>query len=396
MIQAIVRSVKRSGKRNAWLAGHGSHGRDARATSLQQAQLSDDDDRWRAVLARDAASDGRFVYAVRSTGVYCRPTCPSRRPRRERVEFFPDAAAAERAGFRACLRCRPAEARAAASNPFARRIAAACRTIEEHADEPIALADLAREAGLSPYHFQRTFKRIVGVTPKQYAAACRERRLRGALHSGAGVTAATFAAGYGSGSRVYERSADRLGMTPAAFGRGGAGARIAFATAACALGRLLVAATERGVCAIELGDDDRRLEADLRRQFPAATIEAGGGRLDDHVRAIVRHLDGVSPGLDLPLDVRATAFQRRVWLELQRIPRGQRRTYTQIARSIGQPAATRAVARACATNPVALAVPCHRVVRTDGRLGGYRWGLKRKVALLEREQTAEGESRPGG
>jgi AraC family transcriptional regulator of adaptative response/methylated-DNA-[protein]-cysteine methyltransferase len=346
----------------------------------------DEERYWQAVLARETGFDSAFVYGVRSTGIYCRPACPSRRPKRDQVVFFARPDAAEHAGFRACRRCSPRQY--AGSEAQAELVQRACRLIEERADQPPTLGELGAAIGVSPYHLQRTFKRAMGITPRQYADARRLDRLRARLKEGDTVTTALYAAGYGSSSRLYEQSPDQLGMTPATYGRGGAGARIGFATAASPLGRLLVAATERGVCFVSLGDEDAELEASLRGEFPAAEIRRDDEVLGAWTDAIVRHLSGAQPSLDLPTDVRATAFQRSVWEALRTIPSGETRTYQQIARELGQPGAARAVGRACATNPVAIVIPCHRALGADGELRGYRWGLARKRALLEQE--AEG------
>jgi AraC family transcriptional regulator of adaptative response/methylated-DNA-[protein]-cysteine methyltransferase len=334
------------------------------------------DQRWRAVLARDRRYDGAFVYAVRSTGIYCRPSCASRRPRRDQVTFFPIPEAAERGGFRACRRCHPAAANG--GDPAIALVRDACRALDE-----------GRKPGGDAHRLARAFKRVLGITPRQYADARRVTRFQQELRRRKQVSPALYEAGYGSTSRVYERTHAQLGMTPATYARGGAGVDISFVTVATSLGRLLVAATERGVCRVMLGDTAATLEADLRREFVAASVHLEkGGKLEGFVDAILSYLDGREPHLDLPLDIRATAFQRRVWQELQRIPFGETRTYTQVAKAIGDPNARRAVARACATNPVALVIPCHRVVREDGALGGYRWGVERKEALLDKERDA--------
>jgi len=340
---------------------------------------------WQAVLARESSFDGTFVYAVRSTGVYCRPGCPSRRPRRDQVMFFPQAAAAERAGFRACRRCRPgADALPDAQADLAER---ASRIIAASPDPAPTLSDLGARLGVSPYHLQRVFKRAIGITPRQYADACRLDRLKARLKEGDNVTTALYEAGYGSSSRLYEQAPDRLGMTPATYRRGGEGAAISYAIADSPLGRLLVAATERGIAFVALGEDEAALAETLRAEFPAAAINRDDEVIGAWVGAVLRHLRGEEPHLDLPLDIRATAFQWRVWEALRAIPYGETRSYAQIARDLGQPGAARAVGRACATNPVALVVPCHRAVGEDGGLRGYRWGLERKRALLEREAS---------
>jgi AraC family transcriptional regulator, regulatory protein of adaptative response / methylated-DNA-[protein]-cysteine methyltransferase len=339
---------------------------------------------WAAVEGRDRAADGQFVFAVRSTGIYCRPSCPARRPGRAQVEFYARPEVAEQAGYRACRRCRPG---ATGATPHAATAAAICRHIEAHADAPLTLDALGALVGLSPAHAQRVFKATMGVTPRQYADAVRLRRLQQGLRAGQDVTTALYDAGYSGPSRLYERAPAQLGMTPATYRRGGPGARIAYTTAACPLGRLLVAATAQGVCAVELGDADAALEAELRRNFPRATITRDDAELGGAVAAILQHLAGARPTLDLPIDAQGTAFQRRVWQALQAIPYGETRTYGALAAAIGAPRAARAVGRACATNPVALIVPCHRAVGADGGLTGYYWGLERKAALLAAERA---------
>jgi AraC family transcriptional regulator of adaptative response/methylated-DNA-[protein]-cysteine methyltransferase len=368
------------------------HHRDLDTTTLQGA---DAERAWAAVAARDAAWDGRFVYGVASTGVYCRPSCGARRPRRDRVAFFADASSAEAAGYRACRRCRP---RQVGASDAERRVEAARDYLAAHLDETVTLERLGRELGTSPYHLQRTFKRLLGLTPKDYVLALRAERLKQRLKEGDDVTTATYEAGYGAGSRLYEQSDARLGMTPGTFRRGGRGVHIRYALADSPLGRLLVAATDRGICAVRLGDDDGTLAAGLDRDYPQATRErvAGGDPLEDWVATILASLSPSPDGsprqlTGLPLDVRATTFEWRVWRELQRIPRGATRSYGEVAAALGAPTAARAVARACAANRVALVVPCHRVVRADGDLGGYRWGVERKRRLLAGE--AAGSSR---
>lgn len=339
--------------------------------------------RWRIVQARDRRYDGAFVYAVRSTGIYCRPSCASRRPRRTQVDFFPIPEAAERAGFRACRRCRPADANG--GDPAIAMVREACRTLA--LPEPPALDTLAARLGTRPHQLVRAFKRVLGVTPRQYLDARRVARFKHELKRRPHVSPALYEAGYSSSSRVYEHADAQLGMTPKAYARGGAGMVIDYVVVPSPLGRLLVAATARGICRIGLGDSDTQLEADLAAEFPAARRTKAPAGMEQWVRRILAYLEGQEPSLALPLDIRATAFQRRVWQELQRIPSGETRSYTDIARRIGRPRATRAVARACATNPVALIIPCHRVVREDGDLGGYRWGVERKRALLARERA---------
>lgn len=358
----------------------------AKRTTYAGAQVEDDETFWRAILKRDAGFDGRIFFAVRSTGIYCRPSCPARRPRREQVVFFRVPEAAESAGFRSCLRCRPRNA--ATADPQVKMVRRACHYIESHLDEAPALEDLSAHTGVSPYHLQRVFKRIVGITPRQYAGAFRLSRFKANVKKGETVTGAMYDAGYGSSSRLYERAPDQLGMTPADYRRGGKGVRINYTIAGSSLGQLLVAATEKGVCAIRLGDSDAALEADFRAEYPAANVHRDDETLSKWVEQLLSHINGQSPHLDLPLDVRATAFQWRVWKKLREIPYGSTRSYGDIARAMGRPTATRAVARACATNPVALVIPCHRVVREDKNLGGYRWGMERKQALLEHERSA--------
>jgi AraC family transcriptional regulator of adaptative response/methylated-DNA-[protein]-cysteine methyltransferase len=356
------------------------------ATILSGRTMIDETSAWDAVLGRDTRRDGHFVYAVATTGVYCRPSCPSRRPRWVNVRFFATPDEAEQAGFRACRRCHPRDS----SAPDARLVERACAWLEAHLDEPVTLEDLGRAVGVSPWHVQRTFKRLTGLTPKEMVRARRMERLKERLQQGDDVASATYEAGFGSGSRVYERSDARLGMTPATYRRGGAGMRIRFATAASPLGLLLVGATERGVCAVALGDSEEALAADLRREYPRAEIEkieAGENELGQRIATVLHFLEGGSPHLSLPLDVQATAFQERVWKALQEIPSGETRTYGEIAAALGQPGAARAVAQACATNPVALVIPCHRVVRGDGVSGGYRWGAERKSRILAGERS---------
>jgi len=340
---------------------------------------------WQAVLSRDARSDGMFVYAVRSTGIYCNPSCPSRKPRREQVAFFALPQAAEQAGFRPCRRCSPRET--TAGEPHVLLVQRACAYIEKHCEEPLSLTMLSEAMNMSPYHLQRIFKRITGITPYQYSEICRLKRLKERLKEGEAVTAAMYGAGYGSSSRLYERA--RLGMTPTTYRKGGQGMHIRYSITNSALGRLLVAATEKGICSVCLGDADAILEAALISEYPAAEIECDEGEMSEWVEMLVRHLDGQQPDLNLPLDVRATAFEWRVWMALQAIPYGETRSYSEIAQAIGNPKGVRAVANACANNPVALIVPCHRVVRNNGDLGGYRWGMERKQRLLRQEQGSQ-------
>lgn len=343
------------------------------------------DPRWPAVLARDPAADGTFYYGVRTTGVYCRPSCPARRARPENISLFVTPAEAERAGFRACRRCLPKS-----DTPAARQAALvtrACRMIEESESAP-SLAMLAVGAGLSPSHFHRLFKRIAGLTPTQYAAAARENRLRHGLTQAASVTEAIFAAGYNSSGRFYEQASAVLGMTPKAFRAGGAAAAIRYAIDDCALGKVLVAQSAKGICAVLFGDKSADLVRELGTRFPKADIAEGRGAFAGAVAAVIALIDAPRQGLGLPLDVRGTAFQKRVWQELARIPAGVTASYGEIAARIGAPKAVRAVAGACAANPLGVVIPCHRAVRSDGSLAGYRWGVARKRALLKKE--AEG------
>ncbi|HJW23979.1 MAG TPA: bifunctional DNA-binding transcriptional regulator/O6-methylguanine-DNA methyltransferase Ada [Rhodocyclaceae bacterium] len=340
------------------------------------------DPRWAAVAARSPEADGSFVYSVATTGVYCRPTCPSRLANPENVAFHATPAEAERAGFRPCQRCRPD------GKPLTERQAAAvadlCRFIDA-AEEPPTLAQLAARAGMSPSHLHRLFKAVTGLTPRAYAAARRAERLRRELDAGGTVTEAIYDAGYRSSGRFYEESGQVLGMTPGQYRAGGADVDIRFAVGQCSLGAILVAQSPRGICAILLGDDPETLVRDLQDRFPAARLEGGDAGFEEQVARVVGFIEAPRLGLDLPLDIRGTAFQQRVWQALGRIPPGETASYGEIARRIGAPAAVRAVAAACAANPLAVAIPCHRVVRTDGSLSGYRWGVERKRILLERE-----------
>jgi AraC family transcriptional regulator of adaptative response/methylated-DNA-[protein]-cysteine methyltransferase len=346
--------------------------------------FADDASRWQAILDRDPAADGAFLYSVRTTGVYCRPTCGSRLPRRENVAFHRTPDAAEAAGFRACKRCKPRDEPLAQAR--AKSIAEICRFIEE-AEEPPALGELAALAGLSRYHFHRTFKAVTGVTPKDYATSCRSRRVREGLQSARSVTEALYDAGFNSSARFYATSGEVLGMSPTAFRRGGHGAAIRFAVGQSSLGLVLVAATEKGVCAILLGDDRELLLADLKARFPRADLSPADAAFEAVVAMVVGYVQSPAQGLELPLDVRGTAFQQRVWEALRGIPCGATASYAQVAARIGSPGAARAVARACAANNIAVAIPCHRVVGADGAISGYRWGVERKRALLACERT---------
>jgi len=344
------------------------------------ATLATTDPRWALVVARDASADADFVYAVKTTGVYCRPSSPSRLPRPENVEFFDTAAAAEAAGYRPSQR----EAADQSAARHATLVAAACRRLEAAETAP-ALETLAAEAGVSPWHFHRMFKAVTGLTPRAYAAAHRARRLREQLGRGSSVTEAIYDAGFNSNSRFYEASDDLLGMTPTSFKAGGADTEIRFAIGECSLGAILVAQSARGVCAILLGDDPDALARDLQDQFPNATLIGGDANFEQLIARVVGLIEAPSLGLDLPLDVRGTAFQQRVWQALREIPPGTTASYAEIAARIGSPKSVRAVAQACGANHLAVAIPCHRVVRSDGSLSGYRWGVERKRELIERE-----------
>ncbi len=352
---------------------------------LQELRTIEGDICWQSVLARDARFDGIFVYGVRSTGIYCKPSCPARRPRRAQVSFFPSSDAAEAEGFRACLRCQPREK--TARDPRVEMVLRVCRAIEAREEGAVSLDELGAELGISPHRLQRTFKSITGITPRQYAAAHRLKLFKSRIREGVEVTAAMYDAGYGSSSRLYEKAAEQLGMTPATYRRGGKDMSISYTIVDSRLGRLLVAATRRGMCAVSFGDRDDSLVASLSEEYPAASIRQDERNLSEWVEGLLHYLDGTETHLGLPFDLQATAFQTRVWEELRRIPYGATRSYKEVAEAIGQPTATRAVARACATNPVALITPCHRVIRESGDLGGYRWGLERKRQLLEQEQT---------
>jgi AraC family transcriptional regulator of adaptative response/methylated-DNA-[protein]-cysteine methyltransferase len=337
-------------------------------------------------VRRDGGADGAFYYSVRTTGVYCRPSCASRQARRENVAFHSTCAEAERAGFRPCKRCRPNEAGLAEQHAAA--VAKACRLMES-ADEMPGLDALAAAAGMSRFHFHRVFRALTGVTPKAYADARRSERVRQELSRSRTVTEAIYGAGFNSSGRFYEKSAEILGMTPTNFRAGGRRAAIRFAPGVCSLGAILVAATDRGVCAILLGDDAASLVRDLEERFPLATLVPGDRDFERTVAQVVSFVEAPRMGLDLPLDVRGTAFQQRVWQALGAIPAGSRASYSEIAERVGSPKAVRAVAQACAANALAVAIPCHRVVRHDGALAGYRWGVERKRALLERERETK-------
>jgi len=337
---------------------------------------------WNAVCDRDAGQDEKFVYAVATTGIYCRPSCKSRRPRRENVRFFAAVEAARSAGFRACRRCRPDDREGDPRVALVRRVVA---ILDDRDGDVPTLAELAAATGVSASHLQRVFSRIMGLSPRAYADSRRHRRFRDKLRAGDDIAGALYESGYGSPSRVYEDAAARFGMTPATYKKGGLGAELRYAIADCALGRVIVAATKTGIAFVGFGDDDGQLKGDLRAEFPAAAIASDDGALGAWVTALVGHLAGRTRAVDLPLDVCATAFQARVWQALRSIPYGEHRTYREIAEAIGAPTASRAVGRACATNPVSIVIPCHRAVGSDGALHGYRWGLDRKRRLLDGE-----------
>ena len=359
--------------------------------TLSGSTTSPTDAAWRAVATRDASADGRVFYGVTSTGVYCRPSCPSRRPRRENVRFFSSATAAEGEGFRACRRCRP--------NDIARAVESVARAkeiLDQHADSgaegSVSLGELAEAVGMSPFHLQRVFQAQLGLSPARYLRARRGERFKSQLRSGGTVSRATYDAGFGSSSRAYELAQSQFGMTPATYRHGGAGAEIRYRVVRSTLGKVLVAATSRGVCAVKLGDDADVLERELADEYPRAELVRARGNDDEFgswVDAIVSYVDRDGDSPAVPVDVKATAFQWRVWRALQAIPRGETRSYSEVAAAIGKPSAVRAVASACANNRVALVIPCHRVVRSDGTLSGYRWGTERKQRLLEREQAAK-------
>ena len=340
-----------------------------------------EDLKWQSVLARDSSQDGLFVYGVASTGIYCRPSCPSRRPVRSRVRFFGTPIEAESAGFRACLRCRPADPMKAGM----RQVELARAYLDRHAGETVTLEQLGKVAQMSPFHLQRKFKRLVGLSPKAYASALRMERMKSGLRQGDTVSRATYDAGYGSGSRAYEHARSSLGMTPGVYRKGGRGLSINFTVVPTPVGQLLAAATDRGLCSVMLGDDDSDLEQRLRAEFPEARLERDDGALSPYTDQLIARLSG-GEETALALDVSGTDFQHRVWEALRRIPAGETRSYQAIARELGRPTAARAVAGACASNRLALVIPCHRAIREHGETGGYRWGAERKRTILERER----------
>lgn len=345
-------------------------------TNLNESQC------WQAVLDRDRRFDGRFVLAVRTTGIYCRPSCPARRPLRRNIVFYGGCEDAEKAGYRACKRCQPN-----AQAYEAELVQRVCEFVNEHLHERLTLTNLGAQVGVSPQHLQRVFKHVMGISPREYIDARRLELLKSRLKEGDAVTRALYDSGYSSSSRLYERAPDQLGMTPTVYQKGGKGMLIHYTIVESTLGFVLVAATERGICAVSLDDAPEHLEAELCADYPAADIVNNDADLGEWVQAVLSSIDGQPPYEELPLDVRATAFQRRVWQELRAIPLGETRTYSQIAAAIGSPKAARAVGSACANNRVSLIVPCHRAVREDGGLGGYRWGLARKERLLAREKA---------
>ena len=338
---------------------------------------------WQATLQRDPRADGKFFFAVRSTHIYCRPTCPARRPLRQNAVFFRTMQEAERQGYRPCRRCRPQEQLEAIT--LVKRAAELLGAASE--EEAIRLDAIAAKLGVSTAKLRRAFYRMTGLSPREFSHAARLEKFKKMLREGAEITDALYACGYGSPSRIYEKTNSQLGMTPASYRKGGAGMKIGYTVAPSSLGKVLVAGTERGISAVYLGDDERALVSALHKEYPRAEIARSAASNSDWLKEILSRVEGRAPSVDLPLDVQATAFQRRVWQELQKIPAGATRTYTQVARALGKPRSVRAVARACATNPTSIVVPCHRVVRADGALAGYRWGLQRKEKLLERESA---------
>lgn len=338
---------------------------------------------WEAVVARDANQDGDFLFAVSTTGVYCRPSCPAKRPLRENVTFFRHPEEAEKAGYRACLRCKP---KSISGNPQTATVKEMCRYIEQHLDEPVTLQKLSDVFGQSPFHLQRTFKKALGITPRAYVDSCRMGLLKRNLQAGRSVTHALYDAGYSSSSRLYERTASQLGMTPDKYRRGAIAATIRYTCTDSPLGRMLVAATEKGICAIQFADADDELTEGLKREFPFAVRKRDDESMHGWTDAVLHQISGHKLNRSLPLDIQATAFQRRVWDHLQSLPFGTTQSYGKVAKAIGRPTAARAVARACASNRIAVAIPCHRVVREDGEMGGYRWGVERKRTLLQLEQ----------
>lgn len=356
----------------------------------QHTPINEDTDCWQSVLSRDANADGLFVYGVTSTGIYCRPSCPSRKPGRDRVEFFDLPEAAEANGYRSCKRCRPHDI--PAIHPEAELIRKACNLIEQADEEMPDLGIIAAHVGLSPHHFQRRFKKLMGITPRQYTEAIKLTRLKNGIREGESLSAAVYGAGFGSSSRVYEKSDQYFGMTPATYARGGQGAEIIYTITDCSLGRIIIGATAKGICFVGLGDNDQELARELASDFPQASRVRDDQALKEMVIPVLDHMEGREPHLDLPVDIRGTAFQWQVWEALREIPMGETRTYKDIALRLGRPKSARAVGRACALNPVSLVVPCHRAVGSDGSLTGYRWGKHRKQQLIKTEKDASLES----
>ena len=341
---------------------------------------------WNAVITNDARFDGTFYLGVKTTGIFCRPSCRARTPKRENVEFFPTIAAAETAGLRACLRCKPKEARGGVDVQVA-KLLIACEMLAS--GDAYSLEELAAEVGLSAFHFQRSFKEIIGVTPKKYAEAKRMEKFKGELRSGSDVTTAMYDAGFASSSRLYEKASSDLGMTPAVYKNGGAGVKISFTITDCELGRILVARTLKGLCSVAFSDEDRTLVENLTSEFPSAEIVKDANELEGFLDEVLKLISGRKRRLDLPLDLQATAFQMQVWELLRKIPYGETVTYSQIAERLGDRRKVRAVARACASNRVAVVIPCHRVIASDGKLSGYRWGVERKSKLLRTEANGK-------
>lgn len=347
------------------------------------AKNRNNDQLWALVLGRSAKADGEFVYAVKSTGIFCRPSCPSRRPGRDQVEFFDSPSEAQHAGYRACRRCRPQQ-----RNAQLEKVETACRYIEQNLEETLSLEQIAAAVGLSPFHFQRLFKRALGISPREYQHAHRAGKFKQALQSDSRITDAIYEAGYSSSSRAYENSNQHLGMTPTAFRRHGEGVQISYTIVPSELGKLLIATTPKGVCAVRFGESERKLEQDLRGEFSAAEISREDRELKGIAGTVQKLLAQPASVGKIPLDIQGTAFQQRVWSALRMIPRGETRSYTDVARQIGSPRAVRAVANACGSNPVAVVIPCHRVVQKNGSMAGYRWGVERKEALLRRERES--------
>src|SRR2546425_9072961 len=359
---------------------------DLQQLQKDQRSIATNVEKWKAVVERDETKDGLFVFAVRSTGIYCRPSCPARHPNLEQVIFFSQSDEAERSGFRACKRCQPREARPSARAQLVQKI---CSYIEVNLDEKLTLENLSRQAGLSPFHFQRTFTRILGISPRQYVEARRLEKVKRSLTNGETVTNSLYNAAFTSKSRLYEKTLPQLGVSPGIFRRGGPGLRIHYTIVDARIGRVLLAATQRGACAVCMGASDESVEAALKEDYYAADLHRDDEGMEKWTEALLSYFDGQEFPRDLPLDVQATAFQWRVWKEIQSIPYGQTATYSNIAKSLGRPQAARAVARACATNPVAIGIPCHRVIGKDASLGGYAWGVKRKKTLLSLENKVQ-------